>query len=153
MSATSCSMMTSMWRLLDQLTYIPTTTHNFLPPLTISNQKTVKGRDGGWVCGICWHRLMRENQRGGEIQRDVHKGGERPEKKVVWSNRGYTVAVAVVFHWTLEKNSVLPLRGACVVTWSLGHVLQKFMGARWFKVFGRLGIFFLSGFPNVLHKH
>lgn len=103
-----------------------------------------------------WNMLTqtneREAKRGRAPKRRAQRRRETRKKKVVWSSGGYTVAVAVVFHWTLEKNSVLPVRGACVVTWSLGHVLQKFMGARWFKDFGRLGIFFLSGFPNVQHK-
>lgn len=52
---------------------------------------------------------MRKRERGGEIQRDMHKEGDQ---KVVESGGGNTVA-AVVFHRSLERVGVL---GECVVT-------------------------------------
>lgn len=119
--------MTSMWSLFGQLTHIPTKhTHFFfplLPPLTLSVQRRgSKDRKGGSVCGICWHRLTRNRESRGRAtkrhtQRDQNAGG------------GNTVAAAVVFHRRLERVGVLLSLGECVVTWSPGHVMQKFMGS------------------------
>ena len=66
----SHSMSASMWNLLGQMTQSPTAAWFFSEFSQCFHQKK-KETVGLGGCGICWHRLMREQERGGgEVQRD-----------------------------------------------------------------------------------
>ncbi len=163
MSATSCAMTTSMWSLFGQLTHIPTTAlHFFFSPSLLSvfpsRRKVQKAGKGGWVCGICWHRLMREKEgtRGRHSKRRTQKE-ERDQKSCGERWRKYS-SCSSSFPLASGKSWCAPLtwsQEACVVTWSPGHVIQKFMGAHCFQYLGERRIFFLvhknecHSMPNV----
>lgn len=92
-----------------------------------------------------WNMLTQKEEERGETT-NMHR-----DQRVVESLGGNTATTAVVFRWSLEGVGVLFSLGACEVTWSLGHVIQKFMGAHCFPSFGKGGIVSLPNFPNMLH--
>lgn len=133
---------------------------SFFPlyPLSLSIYKTgPKGIEGGWVCGICWHRLIRMREVRGGIQRVMHKEGEGPKSCGEQFKEYSTVAEAEVFHWCLERVDVLVWLwswGACM--WSHDHHATLFrnqwdltavrsLERRWFS--------FGQSFPNMLQKN
>ena len=130
-SATSSAMTTSMWSLFGWPTDTYSNNSPFFLSLSLfsvfpSRRKVQKADTGDGFCGICWHRLIRKRERGGETYKETQRRGE--SKK---SCGGNTVAAC---------GSSFPLEsGKCrcaPLTWSLrGHMISR---PRYAEVYGSL---------------
>lgn len=113
-----------------------------LPPLSLSIQrKGSKGREGGM--GLR-NMLTQANEREGTRGRRTKRPKSCGERRRKYSSCSSSFPLASGKSWCAPLSRS---QEACVVTWSPGHVIQKFMGAHCFQDLGERRIFFL------LHKH